>query len=437
MPQKFQRLTTLCRACISLNLDRFPPEALGILNEEEWDSIVKLRHLKTTPQVGSGGLDGTGRLHPAVSEKVLLRVEQSNPHFRYSDIADRLLWKDIVEYKYRKGGVARPKGLNYPWDVLVQQITEAGDALNAVLPPDENDSTVIDRKHVHDKAIEATRTLDGTAMNLNLLKETGIGKTVKKFLKKVTRDPSSSVKQFLTTEIRFEKDRSSYTVSHKLEMVLQRWMDMASQNGVKIETGDKMTSKGQNILDNSTGAKDDDRFLQIAKQCRSWRDLYEQIKTFDDNRRSKQGEKMRERRDRLDSIRPKIVKVRIKKHVIEEKRLAAASASTHVSVSKSTLKMQKLRKEASITAMRQQRPSGSAAVSSSRSGRSNFSSAVANAMATNPRNVKRKAPPGVPPTKSIALGDGKQMRIPDMKRTSNVHVQKRMKMLKNKQANIR
>ena len=414
---KLQPLTDLCRLCISSKVDRFPPEALRILDESDWDLIVQLRHRNTTPQVGNGGLDGTGRLHPSISEKVLLHIEEQNPHLQKSDAADKLVWKDIVEYKFRKNvSSVRPKGLYYPWDVLVRQIVEAGETLTAILKIE------LDRNVTRcdiDALIAATIVLDNTAMNLDLLKETGIGKTVKKFLKIFHRDPmNESVTSFLTAKNRFQPGNLS--IIQKLEDVLKKWMDMASQSGVKMDNASAaMLSKNHQPKLN-----DDDQYLQMAKTCHSWRELYVTIKKFDEDRRTKQGEKMRARRDRLDSIRPKIVKVRMKKHVIEEKRQAASSASSSP-MSKSASKIQKLRQEASMATMRQQRQGR---------GRSNFSSAVASAQITNAdKNLKRKIPPG----KSVSLGDGKSMRVPDVKRTGNIELQKRMKMLKKNHTNLR
>ena len=419
---KVQPLTDLCRLCISSKVDRFPPEALSILDEADWDLIVQLRHRNTTPKVGNGGLDGTGRLHPSIPEKVLLHIEEQNPHLQKSDAADKLVWKDIVEYKFRKNvSSVRPKGLYEPWPILVRRIVEAGEALTAI-PKIELDRNVT-RRDV-DPLIAATMVLDETAMNLDLLKATGIGKTVKKFLKLFHRDPlNESVTSFLTSKNRFQPGNLS--IIQKLEEILKRWMDMASQSGVKMDNVSAATSS----KNNQPKINDDDRYLQMAKTCRSWRELYVTIKKFDENRRTEQGEKMRARRDRLDSIRPKIVKVRMKKHAIEEKRQAACSASSSP-MSKSASKIQKLRQEASIATMRQQRQGG---------GRSNFSSAVASAQITNAsKNLKRNRQSGIPtPTKSISLGNGKSMRVPDVKRTGNLELQKRMKMLKKNHTNLR
>jgi hypothetical protein len=427
-----QPLTTICRLCISSNIDRFPPEALCILNEEDWDLIVKLRHRNSSPQIGVGGLDGTGRLHPAISEKVMLQIEERNLHLQKSSIADTLVWKDIVEYKFRKGNPSRPKGLYLPWDVLVRQINEAGEALNALLlPANHTDETV--NNHVRAAVTTATSHLDQAAMNLDLLRETGIGKTVRKFLKNSRRGTTNeAVTSFLERkQIRFnDKDRSTDTISNKLNTILKRWMDMASQSGVKMDNVSISTNSHQkkNIAGDHSTVNDDDRFLKIAKQCHSWRELYAQIKAYDDDRRSKQGEKMRERRDRLDSIRPKIVKVKIKNHIIEEKRLAAAASSSSPSMSKSASKMQKLRKEANIASVRQER------TPSHQAGQRNFAAAVANAQISNPRNLKRRTPSGA---QLVALGDGKVMTIPNRHRNPKIEVQNRLMVQKKKQAKLR
>ena len=40
-------LAEICRCTLVVNLERYPPRALGILDEQEWDEIVRLRYERT------------------------------------------------------------------------------------------------------------------------------------------------------------------------------------------------------------------------------------------------------------------------------------------------------------------------------------------------------------------------------------------------------
>ena len=104
-----ENLSTLCRNVIVSNLERYPGEAFAILDEQEWDNLVKLKHTSTRPRLGKGGLDGSGRMNPVVSDKFITEVEENVPHFAYSEIVDTLVWKDLVNFRFKPGGLSRPK----------------------------------------------------------------------------------------------------------------------------------------------------------------------------------------------------------------------------------------------------------------------------------------------------------------------------------------
>jgi hypothetical protein len=48
-----------CCKIIAANLERYPVEAIGVLDEEGWNAVVRERHSGTAPTKGKGGLDGT------------------------------------------------------------------------------------------------------------------------------------------------------------------------------------------------------------------------------------------------------------------------------------------------------------------------------------------------------------------------------------------
>ena len=102
-------LVSLCRNVIVTNLERYPGESFGILDEMEWDTLIQLKHSQTKPKFGKGGLDGTGRMNPVVNDKFIAEVEEKVPHFANSEVVDLFCWKDIVNHKFRVGGLSRPK----------------------------------------------------------------------------------------------------------------------------------------------------------------------------------------------------------------------------------------------------------------------------------------------------------------------------------------
>ncbi len=169
-------LIALYPSVISANLERYPPDSLGLVSEMEWESIIRLRHKRTSPKAGSGGLDGTGRIAPALSDRFLSEVEQANPQIAESAVVDQLVWKDCVEYKFKLGGMTRPKTLTYPWPILMEKIRRTGDALASMMEKDasERDEASVGR---------AMDKLTQFPMNIALLKATGIGKSIKKIIK--------------------------------------------------------------------------------------------------------------------------------------------------------------------------------------------------------------------------------------------------------------
>ena len=173
-----------CRSVIVANLERFPAESFNRCDETEWEEIIRLRHRKTAPKQGSGGLDGTGRAVPALSEKFLYEVEHCVPHLAESNVVDELVWRDCVQYQFRLGGLTRPRALEYPWPLLIKHILNAGTVLLDRTIPTESP-----------EVREATKTLQTLPMNVALLKATSIGKKVKKAAK--IRNTDQGLKQLL------------------------------------------------------------------------------------------------------------------------------------------------------------------------------------------------------------------------------------------------
>lgn len=298
-------LTDRCRTVIVNYLERYPPESLGFLDPEEWSTLIERRHKKTTPTRGSGGLDGTGRLTPAVPERYIESVEDANPHLQ-TQKTDVLVWKDCVNMRFRSGGLTRPRILEKPWPFLVDEISQLGQALESKHPPNH---AVIER-------------LQLAPMNVALLKATGVGKAVKKVTKTIKKesgddDPSGAL--------------------DRLMQLLNKWKDLAAQQDKK--------------------SKNDEDWI-LAENCHTWRDLYHGLAQREESVRSAQGQRMREIRANLNADRPKVVKVqRAKKS--HSRILAGASGSSSSSFVRNgagpaahttNSKLQKIRQEtAAIT----------------------------------------------------------------------------------------
>ena len=415
-------LSDLCVNVIVKDLERYPAEALGILDEYQWDHILKLRHRKTKPLRGKGGIDGRGRLHPAVTDKFMVEVEEANPHLSESKVADEYIWKDIVEYRYKKGGLSRPKGLLYPWPILVQQIEDAGKVLVDCLRLTEANANIDGREKIEASTIHAIKIISEAPMDLNLLKTSGIGKKVKKFLNK------STLLDFLDEPYVYSSGKDiRKTPRTTLQATLQSWKDMAADSGVKMKDDHRSSGSPKKPATAS--------ILTAAKKCDSWRSLYHTLKVQDDARRSRQGEKMRERRRRLDTVRPKIVKVR-PASTRQDRMLGQASIGSgynpkeQASPARSS-KMQQLRMEARTISHRRQ---AIASASPSRKPTGGFGAAVAFASVGKKVVRRRKT---APITKSVSLAGGKRIAVPDAKNAGNANLQKRLKMLKRGQSSFR
>jgi hypothetical protein len=388
--RRVDSLVRLCRRVITEKLDRYPPEAFNICDLDEWQALVALRHQRTQPKNAnkdvSGALDDSGRLVPAVSEKFISAVEECNEHLAECSVADELLWKDCVEFKFSRSGIARPVAFMLPWPLLVDRIKKAAEVLL-----DSESSPEIMQESIH--------ILLMSPMNITLLKDSGAGKLVKKAVKR--------------------KKGLSDAFRQQLNDILESWISMAASNGVYV----KMAAK------NASPTHEDD--LKLAESCQTWRQLFALLKDRHESIRSNQGKRMREIRKnvsfscalrfnlllssrrchfrcfsfchvfdifrQLAQTRPKLVKVRpstAKQQRILEQGLASTPGNA---------KLVQLRQETSIQTTRQGR---SPAIKP----KSSFGDAVAFAAVSKKGAwLKRKNVGG----KIHQLGGGKRIKVPD------------------------
>jgi hypothetical protein len=402
-------LVSLCLGVVVTSLEKYAPESFGVLSEEDFEEIIQQRHRRTSPKEGSGGLDGTGRVAPALSDKFLVEVELANPHLSESVVVDRLVWKDCVNFRFREGGLTRPPALALPWPLLVDKVRECAEALQRQQNQGALDSSDAAAAH-------ALQVLEMCPMNVPLLQATGVGKSIRKCIK----------------SHRNQDGHSDDALFQRLEDLLNSWMDMAESDSVTV--GKSSATAG--AKPSASAPKETKEDLRIAEGCPSWRKLFQALKERADSCRSVQGERMRKIRSNLARDRPKVVKVRpasassaSAKHArliarLEEggKSVTQSPSSPHVS------KMSKLWRETAVTAQRSQRPSvpaqasslkrapaSSTANSSSHTSKSSFGAAVAFAAASKKSGKSsgvRSANSLKAQSKLISLAGGKQMRVP-------------------------
>jgi hypothetical protein len=379
------------------NLERYPPEALGILDEQEWDNVVQVRYERTKPQKGKGGLDGKGRVNPAISEKFMLELEKTVPLLAQSTIVDQLVWKDIVEFKFRPGGVSRPPWLLYPWPVLEELAAEYRKTLARISVMDEID---VDASEL---CIRTIRGICELPMDVALLKSSGIGRTVSKFVKEC--NSSTRLQVFGEPAANFTE-----TPHAKLESVLHAWKCMAAKGGIPIKD-----LVGDGSIDKCSSN------LSKARTCMCWRELFAALESYDVERRSSQGARMRERRQTLDRVRPKIVKVR---HASSRQNSIINRQAKSAKPNPAKEKIRRLHMEANITSMRRARPIQpmvSTPLSASTipsTGAGGFGAAVALATGQVGKGNRGRDQSGKRPATLRLVAGGKQMRIPDSKKAA-------------------
>lgn len=282
-----------CRVVVAMHLERYPPEAIGILGEHAWGSVIKLKYERTAPDKGK-------RRTPAITERYLSAVEEENPHLAESSVADKFVWKDIVESRFPSNGLARPRGLLYPWPILVQRVLKAANDLLELY--DTNPTRDKDKQNLE----RAIQVLFDTPMSVALLQETEVGKIVKKFIKQSRKNPKAHEVDMLTARPLSSCTKSngkSMSPLQQLELLLQSWRDVAAKSGVKIHD----SNRG---MRNPVDEDDNERDLRAAESCQSWRQLFHLLQDRETKRRFSQGARMRESRERIAQNQPKIVKVR-------------------------------------------------------------------------------------------------------------------------------
>jgi len=302
-------LLDLTTQMVASNLEKYPPGALGILSEYQWDNIVRARvankgyssNLRAAAAtINNSTVDGSNKDKlmggsgwtkvktsfaldsqsgkkqlPALSEKVLQLIEQhvNNVHISKSKVADDLLWKEIVDYNFN-GVINRPTSLQIPRGSLIERLEGwSVQLLEIVSPPKEEETdesrslqVISSNRRTHQLPI-ILQSLKNVPMDVTLLTDTNIGKSaskaakvMKKLLKKV-KNMSDSEKEINLLGYPFfwrpmsEQNGNKievHTISQLefLQQIIEDWKNMASDNGVELSNP---PNKKQKIDNNQKG----------------------------------------------------------------------------------------------------------------------------------------------------------------------------------------
>mmetsp|Transcript_14441 Transcript_14441/g.16571 ORF Transcript_14441/g.16571 Transcript_14441/m.16571 type:complete len:449 (+) Transcript_14441:31-1377(+) len=301
-----------CSVVVALHLENYPPEMIGYLDQDAWNSIIKLKFNKTNPKEGK-------RRTAAITKHYLVAVETENPHLAESTVADKLVWKDLCEFQFPQDGVSRSKGLLFPWPIFVERIKRAGRELLEILQVENDGGTDIS---VTSKVERAIQLLVESAMNVALLKKSGIGKTIKKFVKHASKLESCEKMKFLFQKRQVTSVKpsllssgfqsNSISIIEQAEKLVETWKETAANSGVAI-TQNNVQYDNQRTLKppHSNTDNSDCRDLEHCEShCHNWRALYNTLDRLESKRRKKQGERLRQRREHRAKHQPKIIKVR-------------------------------------------------------------------------------------------------------------------------------
>jgi len=447
---KVPSLFQICVKTIASKLERYPPEAFTSISETDWETIIKCRHQATAPKNkkfshSNMGIDGSGRLSPAISDKTIMEIEDLNPRLASSTLVDILIWKDCVEYKFKRGGPARPKALLYPYNTLVSKLNHSMKVLTSLTDPKpflfsdrssknngkeeslRNDikGGSIDATEAHKVIQESLIALKEAPMSVDLLNDTKIGKSLSKLIKKLSKlslntDYSNSLhykiwdRTYSLQSNDAKRLKSSCgangaiakTPEENLKSILQSWKHAAFTEGVKITSTSTETSKDSSTSDTQQFSQD----MKVLKMCNSWRDLFEALTERKDHMIESHGAKMREKRQNIEKTKNTVKKVTLKTNRFRSKAAISVlgNGSGIPSNSKSTTTSSKLGAWKRDQVLNKARQKGLKTAKLGAPKVSAFSQAVANATKT----IKKRKAIGNRRKEIVLDGGSKRMRMP-------------------------
>ena len=452
-PRQVPSLSTLCLQAVCSKIERYPPQAFAVLSQDEWERIIQYRHRATAPNnkkklpsttaavisvtTNGGGLDGTGRMIPALNAQMLRLIEEYNPHLATSEVSDTLIWKDCVEHAFSSNSeYLRPKALRMPWSNLVKSLRDAGQELLNCWTECSANGANLDSCQV--EVEQALLTLHEAPMTVDLLTGTGIGKVASKLVKNMSKskrqvqedkkvDGHTSLHEGINWFVCDEYHRKSAGTPStgapkcelsscpltQLEQLLQAWKELASASGVKMTSILQSPSKSIDCITGQGRRTSEEQYrkdLLALQSCNSWRDLYAVLESRREAIKSEMGANLRKTREHLISDRLKTKACR----TVSEKReailngsrgtrsIAAAAAKSATSTGQASLrKIAVLKEESRIAAARQK----SGVQKSPIKNVSIIGCSIANAQGKKKRALDMQR-------NDVALGGGKKMKLP-------------------------
>jgi len=344
-------LRELCLLTICTKIERYPPEAFAMLSPDEWDIVIERRWQATAPKkkhmtnnplgaalsknassTKEGGLDGTGRMIPALNAPCLREIEAVNEHLAESAVADRLIWKDCVEYTFPigSGDFGRPKPLRLPWPMLIKSMQNAGQTLTKtwsfISDNLDDDDQILNQESTLAKyrfeTEEALHALNDAPMTIGLLNESGVGKVISKLVKQMhkRKNQAESEDSVSITEsyMLFDENLSQQSsvprmhVQHEsqrsplsqLEELLDSWKYLASAKGVNVSASPSSTTRSLEIITGQGRRTTDEQHkkdISTGHKCLSWRQLYSALEQRKEAMKSSMSAKLRKTREKLDT----------------------------------------------------------------------------------------------------------------------------------------
>jgi len=408
-------LSTLCLQKISIKIEKYPATAFSMLSDLQWEKILQFRHEMTKPKTaggGRGGLDGSGRMAPAISAKLLEETEKENEHLRNSQVADELVWKDCVAYKFKLNGSSRPKMLSLPWPILVKQVKETGQELLEIVSSSGRSELSCDE--MKSKISDCLSRLDDFPMSVQLLSATDIGKIVSKVLK--------SCKRIETQKEISNESAVLVSFRERFNDLFESWKNVASESGVVVSSSQSSTVHDCTGRDKKTTVQQHKEDLNLLQSCSSWRDLYHALTERQSKVMMQHGEKMRAIRHNLENNKNKVKKAKLLQsrqprrnhrldNIIHKQPTKAIQVLNSASKSTRNSKFNVLRKETALAVCLQK-----SNPSNIKKG-SMFGASVANVNAAQKRKV-------IDTTKDIKIKGGKKLKLPSRKTASMLHSQR-------------
>jgi hypothetical protein len=353
MTEPFETLVTKCRKIIASNLDRYPAETIGSLSEIEWEEVVRTKYEMTAPKVKAQKIKGShllsdGRKTPLFADKFIKEMEEKNQHFQTSVVIDDLVWRDCVDYKFKKGGTSRPNIFREPWNMQVETlksiVQEIGDmSLKRNISSSDGNSSSSSTALPNRRIAAIVQELQITPMTVPLLSASGIGKGVKKLIKRLRAFDAAANDE--TTNFK--------ELSTELETLLQNWRVMASANGVAMSASSSKSRSNKNSESASiSGGKSrhtsDEQHAEdviVIEKCSQWRDLFKALVAREQKLIKSHGAKMREIRKNLEVGRPKISAAKTRNREGKRRTLNESGGFQSPSVGAQPRKLMKLRQD--------------------------------------------------------------------------------------------